>query len=506
MDAKRNFSKSIVFNSFLSGFLLICVVLYGGFEVYFRYFADGEKLFKSGLNAQGEGDDVLAQIYYKLAIKAKNKAAMKQLIKIYRQQDLPYKAAHLYNHLYIRGVKSALIEAGDLFVKPQDMPTAEKYYLKAAKFDNNFEGVRKLVKLYVKEKNTVGLERITNFITGSKNVDAIAFLALTIRLDGDYKEAERLYKLTEQLGSEKYLKNLAVTLFEQKKYQEALSYCQKYFTVKKQGHFIILIAAECAAKLGDYDLTMKFYRQSLTLSEKKSPKPKRGTNISLLSALINVAINTKHVAELEKELEGKGFRENIALAYMFDKLNNFPKAKKYFDKVLSIKSGVIAVANFYKVSEDYLEAIKWYKKAKKAGVLDLDFDIALCYQKLENYPEAEKYYNLAVKESHINVFLIIHMAEYFKMRNEQQKAEKYYKIALEHLLAQIKNKDFSDYQLVEIAEIYCKLRQYDKAIRQLQFIEKDYINKGQRHLKDSVIEQYRIIYAAKAKFNFKNKN
>ena len=153
---------------------------------------------------------------------------------------------------------------------------------------------------------------------------------------------------------------------------------------------------------------------------------------------------------------------NYHIGFIAAKSNNFPVAKKYLLKTISIDKTkwetYRELAALYKSAYKYKEALKWVKKVFKYEQNDplSNFIMAYLSNKLEKNDNANIYYERAIRATSTYMLAYIHYGEFYFSRKKYAKAEK---IWLEGL-----KKRYSTTIAQRLGSLYIKTKKYNKAI------------------------------------------
>ncbi|UDQ97254.1 hypothetical protein AAEX28_09435 [Lentisphaerota bacterium WC36G] len=415
--------------------LIIIGLIWGGFEIWLRYYADGEKLYRKSQTYSQPYENFKAKLYLKLAARKNHKTAIFSLVDLYKSQknyeNVIYYSkkglknttrkgyyistiAETYSILnnveeakkwYEKSIKldkaKAFRSIGDLYVKKKDLPIAIHWYKKATEIDFSFN-YYSLFYLLELTNNKDEIEKITINYLKSNDHNVINSL-------GDYYSnrnpdfAIEIYKKIAK-NNLNTARSMAETYFKQKKYDLAQSYFDK------------------ALKIADDNYTYRCYANFLLEIGKKDkafeniiksfPTDLMMLDIHQLRNFVDIAVETSNTFQAEKKLKDllKQLKENdidfnnteilFTLYYLYDKQNKTEKMTQVFQKFCNDYGAQVAYSTiglyYCQVTGDFDKALKMYLKAPHNN--NFDKDIASIYFVKKQYDLSLKHYLKVLKE------------------------------------------------------------------------------------------------------------
>ena len=385
--------------------LIIIGVLWGGGEIYLRKFADS-RLENYGLECFYNGEIFKAKLILMLASRTKGSSAFRYLGDIYRSEGNITQAIEYYKKNAIKttyGREYDYYNIAELFVKPDEINQAIKWYEKSEAAGNNYALVE-LRNIYVLLNNQQKVAEYEQKIINTKDNNVIINLKREFEKTQDYKKIEKLLLAAIKIDKKNsgLLRNLAHTYFEQKKFQLS----QKYYLQTGEKSYNLAI---CFFKNNETEEAIKIF-DDLVKKDNSFAAMAKLTQIHLQQKTLNPFIKY-----LEKQAEDfDNTDEMVALFCIHKSLNQPQKAQKYLDKLIYLKNNntYYEISNFFFEIEDYKNAEIYAKKTARHNIYilgklaiknknynkaitiyksDLDFhidDLLALYEKQKMYDEA----------------------------------------------------------------------------------------------------------------------
>lgn len=213
-----------------------------------------------------------------------------------------------------------------------------------------------------------------------------------------------LKKFTEKLTEQEVRKRLGEIYYKDKKIDEAL---KEFILVLQFENFDIKVYL----KIAEIYLEKKIYKEAINYIEKYIKIDPTDSYAYFLLGQAYYYINQFELAEMNflnaLRINPQLNSVHFFLGMIFSKKAEYDKALKEFDYPQQEKFyrfyGFWEKAKIFQLRGMYENAIDFYKKALEEGVyekieeLDIKYEIAGCYSKLNKYEEATRYYNSIYK-------------------------------------------------------------------------------------------------------------
>ncbi|UDQ97249.1 tetratricopeptide repeat protein [Lentisphaerota bacterium WC36G] len=436
--------------------LVVIGLIWGGFEIWIRNYADGEELYNKYQISIQEKNNFKARAFLRLAAKAGNKNAMWRIADTSLFEGDKTNAIFWYKKIYTSGEQFALIKLGNCYVKVNEIANAEKYY-KLAQSNKRIQRTAnyELLLLYQQFNKQTKLTQLIEDILKSKDFKLINSLGYFLTKDGKHSKAIKVFVRALKLEKNHIIyNNLANCYIQTKNYSDAISYLQK--SLKLQGRSyqssnIKAKLADCYAKIGQIEKSINHYEKSLY------NKPGAGHDSNILIRYIALMVKLNKKTECLAFIEKLEKYESIPLyaekSFYYDSINNSKQGELYFKQGLMNKkiNGYLNVSKFYLKTQQYEKALKWSHKF------------------LENYPEwASKF----IIEAYCGQKKLIQAINFVDkqingVNKNYSKALIYdhfkeYKKAIDFYIKASQNHQ-SFYN--QIGDIYLQLKNYNKAVK-----------------------------------------
>lgn len=395
-DALCYINKSIALKDEIYKYYLRGII-YRKTKKYDEAFKDFDYIIKSGKDINIEyayynkgllyfetDDYEMALIYYNkvIEINPEHSAVNNAIGEIYEKKKLYDKALEFYN-------KQIEIEDDDYYYINRGWCYISLNRYEEAK--NDFETI-----IETNDKNIYAYNGLGNVYKYEENYeDAIEYFKKILEIDDTYKYAYRdigeCYEELDKLDKSEEYYTQAIIKFpddetfyldrgliyaQQDKYDEALKDYEKSVKINPSYSYAYNNMGVVYRDLKQYDKAINFYKKAIEVNS-SYPKPYK----------------------------------NIGYIYMY-KLKNYPKAVKYFTKYININpndpdiynergEAYFKLGNTTKSQKDFEIALKYYLEdlKEKENYACIYKEIGFCYEHLEQFDNAKKYYNRAIELS-----------------------------------------------------------------------------------------------------------
>ena len=443
-------------------FLLIIGLIWGGFEIWIRKYADGKELLQKGDNHWYKKKKKEAKFFYKLAAYKNEPQAYEALIPIYKNEKnfaevaenyqkilkgkpddyflldklaITYqilgenkKAEETFKRAYKDCLQAAYNNIGDIYVEIKDWPKAIENYKIALKM-GHCSAADSLYKIYELQNKFGEIEKLTAQCIAENNLNSLSFL-------GDYyskRNPQFAIKCLQKLEKSSPLNSLDIAkiYLRQKNFYKANEYCQKALKADPNycGNYPVL--ADYYSQIGNQEKAYKYVLKIL----KNSPVK-----------FVKFAVKTNHeqqaVAELEKLYKKaatiyKKLELTFCLYYLYETLKQPEQMQKTIARHITENDQFMlneTIASNYSQLGEYDKALQWYLKDKTSPPR-VQREIAKTYKKQQKYELALKnffeYLGKLEKYDYEYGFICDEIAEIFYLQEEYIKALKFAKLAQE---------------------------------------------------------------------------
>ncbi len=487
-----------------------------------------EALYYKGQLFSDRYKDSMAIIYYKQALKLKNKVTEQQgVIQLfngigesyyeidnYEQAKEYFELAHdiVENASNTKEKANTFYNLGKVYAKIGEFRTALRYYHQAIETYqaiNDQQGVAKAM-------NTIGVV----YFRMDKYDSAIYSYNKTLKLQKEIKD---------KYGMGLTLNNMGNVYWRWSNYDSAITYYQKALRIFEEVNFKkgistclnnIGLIYDNLEKEGLYSENLKNYRKALEF-HKKALETRRAINDELEEANSLNNIGVVNLKMLENHFEsnfGKGWTDSISpveldtLPYFINAMNSFKTALQKYEEV-DHKTGLAQVLNnigiLHKYKRNYQKALSSLNESLEIckriddhyqKSLNL-FEIGDIYSKKGQYNKALEYYhqtlNIAkeLNNKQMKKWAYQGMSEVYELRGETGNALSYYKRYIG-----VRDTIFNERNYKTMQELQTKYETEKKELQLNQMQEKDKLkNKVIRNQKLLII-MFIIVFAVVAGF------
>lgn len=368
-----------------------------------------EKMLQSLADGDIDGADLLLQ----QALIHDDLAILIELGEILIERGFLIEAKEVFLHLQENSQEEAdlvQIYLAEIAIEEEDFETAfslldeiketSEYYPKAL-----FEMANAYQMIGFLEVSLSKLQTLLALLPDDPTVQfAYAEIALLAERDA---LAQNMYELLLAAGFKEYsnvsiLARLALTLANQGKFEEALTYYQEAYQQKKSVD-VLLHLARLQVQLKENQSAIQYYEELLELDPSQSDP---------YIELADIYIQEQQPIQA-RDLLLRAIKENpyfvyfyLHLAEVYQQLEDFDNAQKYLEQALNLgeeEDNVLTALtknSFY--LEDYQQALDYFAGIENAYQGDLLWIVAQCYNQLEDFEQASRYYELAKEELQTN--------------------------------------------------------------------------------------------------------
>lgn len=361
------------------------------------------------LQSLADGDIDGADLFLQQALIHDDLAILLELGEILIERGFLIEAKEVFLHLQENGNEEAdlvQIYLAEIAIEEEDFETAfslldeikenSPYYPRAL-----FEMANAYQMIGFLEVSLAKLQTLLSLLPDDPTVQfAYAEIALLAERDA---LAQNMYELLLAAGYKEYsnvsiIARLALTLANQGKFEEAVTYYQQAYQQKKSVD-VLLHLARLYVQLKENQSAIPYYEELLELDPSQTEP---------FIELADVYIQEQQPLKARDRLL-QAIKENpyyvyfyLHLAEVYQQLEDYEKAKDYLEQALNLGEeddqvlAALTKNSFYLA--DYEQALSYFVEIENAYQGDLLWIVARCYNQLEEFEQASRYYEMAKEE------------------------------------------------------------------------------------------------------------
>jgi tetratricopeptide (TPR) repeat protein len=305
----------------------------------------------------------------------------------------------------------AYIDAATILYKGKLYADAAAMYEKYLALDQTEDAYQKITRALLESKNyekvyqfaLEGLKKYPNNVSLNKGAAIASFVLQKFAEAGKYYSAVPDSELTVS-----DMKNAGRAFQLSKNDSTAMKYYEKVTKKDSTQSSLFMDMASNYFRNKDYEMAIKYYTAKIKLDSTYEPAYR---NLGFANYEANNWDGARKAFLKAKELVDTTFTTNYWLAQVYTKMDSSDQAAEQYVKILKLTEGresqykdyiLEAVVNLGQrafTKKNYAGAITYYRRANQLRPNDWRYmeSLGACYQTLQNYDEAIKWYCATVK-------------------------------------------------------------------------------------------------------------